>query len=51
MAQYLRRAKNLVLEEQAVSTIDESIEFFEFVIQQTRQILVQWEERKGDNKK
>ncbi|MFJ7978697.1 GbsR/MarR family transcriptional regulator [Lysinibacillus xylanilyticus] len=51
MAQYLRRAKNLVLEEQAVSTIDESIEFFEFVIQQTKQILVQWEERKGDNTK
>ncbi|WP_427107752.1 GbsR/MarR family transcriptional regulator [Lysinibacillus xylanilyticus] len=51
MAQYLRRAKNLVLEEQAVSTIDESIEFFEFVIQQTKQILVQWEERKGDKTK
>lgn len=47
MGQYLRRAKELVLEEQAVSTIDESIEFFEFVIQQTQQILVQWEERKG----
>ncbi|MFJ8090803.1 hypothetical protein ACIQ7N_21735 [Lysinibacillus sp. NPDC095746] len=27
MAQYLRRAKNIVLEEQAISTIDESIEF------------------------
>ncbi|MFJ5565731.1 GbsR/MarR family transcriptional regulator [Lysinibacillus xylanilyticus] len=51
MAQYLRRAKKLVLEEQAVSTIDESIEFFEFVIQQTKQILVQWEERKGDKTK
>lgn len=47
MGQYLRRARELVLEEQAVSTIDESIEFFEFVIQQTQQILVQWEERKG----
>ncbi|MFJ6266716.1 GbsR/MarR family transcriptional regulator [Lysinibacillus xylanilyticus] len=51
MAQYLRRAKKLVLEEQAVSTIDESIEFFEFVIQQTKQILVQWEERKDDKTK
>jgi len=51
MAQYLRRAKELVLEEQAVSTIDESIEFFEFVIQQTEQILVQWEERKERNAK
>ncbi|PEB47828.1 hypothetical protein CON65_10555 [Bacillus pseudomycoides] len=51
MTQYLRRAKNLVLKDQAVSTIDESIEFFEFVIQQTEQILVQWEERKGSNTK
>ncbi|QQP10512.1 hypothetical protein FJQ98_14630 [Lysinibacillus agricola] len=51
IAQYLRRAKNLVLEEQAVLTIDESIEFFEFVIQQTEQILVQWEKRKGSNTK
>ncbi|MGE7694660.1 GbsR/MarR family transcriptional regulator [Lysinibacillus sp. NPDC094177] len=51
MTQYLRRAKELVLEEQAVSTINESIEFFEFVIQQTKQILVQWEERKSSNTK
>ncbi|AIK36876.1 hypothetical protein BG07_2765 [Bacillus pseudomycoides] len=51
MAQYLCRAKELVLKEEAAPIIDESIEFFEFVIQQSKQILVQWEERKGSSTK
>jgi len=50
MSQYLRRAKKLVLTERAESSIDESIEFFEFVIEQMKKILDQWEERKSSTK-
>ncbi|MCR8645961.1 hypothetical protein NV379_25395 [Paenibacillus sp. N1-5-1-14] len=51
MGDYLRRAKELVISDQTAGTISESIEFFEFVVQQTKQILAAWQEQKENRAK
>ncbi|MEQ7051822.1 hypothetical protein ABN764_14295 [Paenibacillaceae sp. P-4] len=46
MGDYVRRAKSIASDEQAKMKMDESIEFFDFVVHQMKQILVQWQEQR-----